>query len=923
MVGATTRSEPSALRRLPPPLPTSLSTPSLDEGFVARERLIALLRAGRAKRLALIHAPAGFGKTTLAMQWQSVLRADGLPVAWLALNRDDNDAAWFLSRLIDAIRRVEPALAGELVAVLEEQSDDAQRFVLTELVNQIAEYRHPLAIVLDDWHLIEDRQTCAALDFLLDVGPPNLHLIVTSRTRAPAVTGLMVRNQVTEIDADQLRLDQHESASFLRDLNALPLDNEELHQLWSSTEGWAAALQLVTLSLRNSADPSSLISGFSGRHHSIGDYLAGNVLDALPPDLLDFLLTTSILERMCGDLAAAVSGQVRGQAVLEELERRDMFLRPLDSDREWFRYHHLFASYLRRRLERDRPERIVHLHRTASRWFADHGLLSEAVTHALAAGDETRALDLVERQAMSMVEHSRMATLLGLIKKLPQHRLPGRPGLQIAVAWANCLLQRPQPAQTALHHVRTALAGARDAEGREILGEVDVVQAAIDIYSDRIDRAGTLVSPYVQDDSHLRPWLVAVSCNIHTFVDIQCFEYEKARSRQQWANAFHATTRGPFAGVYGRCFAGIAAFAQLDLIASERLYQDALSLARDTAGLHSHAARLAGAMLGRLRYERGDVDASEEMLEECHELGAESGVAEFMIASYTILGRIRALRGDLEEAWSLLEEGRQVGRQLALPRLVAAVDHERVRLHLSLGQVGSAECVLAAQPKEIPPGRDGISMSIRHSQLAMRAQISAAHGDHDAALGLLSQIRSESAAVGWRYAEAAAGILIAVAHSQRGDNDAAVRAAVPVLVTGAATGLFRTITDAGPGLAKVLTSIRAAGRGGRWPEDLDPVPADYLSQLLATVHAETEGPSGGAADHHSSPTGLTPNDPLTAREIDILRLLERGLSNKEIARNLSVTINTVKWYLKSIYMKLGVARRGEAVSEARRRSILT
>ncbi len=806
--------------------------------------------------------------------------------------------------------------------MLEEQSDDAQRYVLTELVNQIAEYTHDLAIVLDDWHLIEGGQTSAALGFLLDVGPPNLHLIVTSRTRSPAVTALMVRDQVTEIDADQLRLDEQESAFFLRDLNALTLDNDEISQLYSSTEGWVAALQLVTLSLRNSADPSSLIRGFSGRHHSIGDYLAGNVLDALPADLLDFLLTTSICERICGDLAAAVSGQARGRAVLEELERRDMFLRPLDSDREWFRYHHLFASYLRRRLERDHPDRIVHLHRTASAWLADHGLLSEAVTHALAAGDETRALDLVERQAMSMVEHSRMATLLGLIKKLPQFRLPDRPGLQIAIAWANCLLQRPQAAQTALHHVRTALGQANDDVSRDIFGEVDVVQAAIDIYSDRIDRAGALVSPHIQDDPGHRPWLVAVSCNIHSFVDIQNFAYDEVRTLQQWANPYHATTRGPFAGVYGRCFAGIAASAQLDLMAAEALYEEALSLARETAGLHSHAARLAGAMLGQLRYQRGDVDAAEELLKECHELGAESGVAEFMIASYTILGRIRAFRGDLEEAWLLLEEGRQVGRQLALPRLVSAVDHERVRLHLSLGQVGAAECVVASYVKDVPTGRDGIAMSIRHSSLAMRAQLSSAQGDHADALNMLSQIQKESASVGWRFAAAAAAILIAVEHSLSGDGESAVRTAVPVLANGARAGVFRTITDAGPEMVKILNDVAAAGRGGRWPADLEPVPSDYLARLLATVRAESGGPVPGGLEG-SSPSGMTPNEPLSAREIDILRLLERGLSNKEIARNLSVTINTVKWYLKSIYLKLDVVRRGEAVSEARRRDILS
>jgi LuxR family maltose regulon positive regulatory protein/serine/threonine-protein kinase PknK len=263
-----------------------------------------------------------------------------------------------------------------------------------------------------------------------------------------------------------------------------------------------------------------------------------------------------------------------------------------------------------------------------------------------------------------------------------------------------------------------------------------------------------------------------------------------------------------------------------------------------------------------------------------------------------------------------------VGAQLALPRLVAAVDHERVRLHLSQGEVSAAQSVVASHPEDLPDSRDGIAMAIRHSYLAMRAQIKAAHGDHEDARRMLSHIQTEAASVGWRYAEAAAGILLAVAHSQSGDSEAAVRTAAPVLALGARTGLFRTITDTGPELVRLINSLSAVGRAGRWPMDLDPVPADYLSRLLITAHEETDGLARGGIDS-SAPSGLAPNEPLSAREIDILRLLERGLSNKEVARNLRVTVNTVKWYLKSIYLKLGVARRGEAVAEARRRTILT
>jgi LuxR family maltose regulon positive regulatory protein/serine/threonine-protein kinase PknK len=448
------------------------------------------------------------------------------------------------------------------------------------------------------------------------------------------------------------------------------------------------------------------------------------------------------------------------------------------------------------------------------------------------------------------------------------------------------------------------------------------VQACIDVYGDRIDRAASLVAPYIVENPRYRPFLVAVSANIQTFVDIHTFAYDTAQSRQQWANAFHETSIGPFAGVYGRCFAGLSAFAQLDLVAAEHLYTEALALAQGVAGQHSHAARLAGALLGRLYYERGDIDAAERLLEDCHELGAESGVADFMIATYTTLPRIKALRGDIDDAWSLLDEGSETANQLALHRLSAAVDHERLRLHLALGDVARAQSVLARQADHIAAGDDGIAMATRHYQLGMQARIMSAQGDCNGALHVLSEIHQESSSVAWRYSETAASIELAAVLSLAGDSEAAVRAAVPALVVGARSGLVRTMVDAGPEILKIIGELRAASRRRRWPVGLPNVPIDYLSKLLATAHADADKAAIPVIDR-SAERNPTPEEPLNAREVEILRLLDRGLSNKQIARNLGVTINTVKWYLKCIYTKLGVARRGESVSEARRRQILT
>ena len=899
---------------------TKFQAPTYDDGLVQRDRLIDVLRDGRLRRLALIHAPAGFGKTTLAVQWQRVLRDDGVRVAWLSLDTEDNDVASFVSHLVEAIRRVDSSLPAELVELLEQPSLDAPRYVLTELINHIAVAGRPVAVVLDDWHVIADASTASALEFLLEAGPANLHLIITSRTRSPAIGRLRVDNQVTAVDATLLRFDRAESAHFLLDLNALPLDAQDIGQLWSSTDGWVAALQLATLSLRDSQDPSAMIRTFSGRHHSIGDYLAENVLDALAPDLLDFLLTTSICDRLCGDLAAVVSGQRKGQALLEELEQRDMFLRPLDDDREWFRYHHLFATYLRRRLQRDHPDRVVTLHRTAAEWFAERGFLAEAVTHALAAGDRSRAIDMVELHAMDLVEDSQMATLIRLVTKLPAALLPNRPALQLAVAWANCLLQRPGAAQTALDHVRFAIDEGRCENSEQLLGESDVLQACIDVYRDRIDRAADLIAPYLEPNSPGRPFVNAVAGNIRTFVDIHTFAYDAALRRQRATAPFHEATGGSFAGVYGRCFGGLAAFALLDLAAAERMYREGFDLASATAGPRSHAARLAGSLLGQMRYERDDVDGAERLLEDCHELGAESGVVDFMIPTYVTLARIKALRGDWDAAWALLDEGGDAASELQLPRLLAAVQHERVRLHLAMGETAKANDLVSYVEAEMPPGTGGIDAAIRQYSHTLRARVLAAAERYDQAIDLATEALREGRSVSQPYAEVMASLELASVQFVAGQRDVAAQTAIPALMTASRGGLLRSVVDVGPSLLRLVGELRDSQRRRRWPKELPEVPSGFLAELLSIAHADA-GRSGSAVMERSAERRPLPEEPLNAREVDILRLLERGLANKEIARNLGLTINTVKWYLKNIYVKLGVSRRGESVAEARRRHL--
>lgn len=894
----------------PPPRDAAarFQAPTYVRNVVDRERLIDLLRAGANRQFVVIHAPAGYGKTTLAVQWLRVLENEGSAVAWLGMHRDDNDPHWFLSHLLETVGAAIPEASDavrDLQGLIEQSGQDMHGYTLTTLVELIARHERQVVITFDDWHVVDEPQVHRALVHLLDFAPPNLALILTSRTRPRLpLSRLRVRKQLIEIDADALRFDAAETHAFLNDLNGLRLGRDEVASVSAGTDGWVAALQLVSLSLRECTDPGPLIAGFSGRDSSVGEYLTENVLGALPEDILDFLLATSVCDRLCGDLASALTGRDDGQTLLEEIERRDLFLRPLDNEREWFRYHHLFADYLRRRQQRDHPDRIATLHVAASVWFADHELVAEAVTHALAAGDVSGAADLVERDAMQLVEHSRMVSLLGLTARLPAGTVDDRPELLMAIAWANCLLQRAEPALLALDHVRQAIPSDPSHEERH--SEADVVQACIDIYGDRTDRAEQLVRRSLERHDTYRPWVVAVAANIQTFCDIQAARYEQALERQRWARWFHDRTIGPFAGVYGRCFAGIAAFAQLDVAAAQEHLYEAVDLAQSSAGRSSHAAQLAGALLGELRYEQGELDDAQRLLEGSRELGAESGVVDFMMSSYTVLARLWAHRGAREEAAKLLGEGINVSARLNLTRLQASVVAERIRQLLLAGRVSDARRAAHTLP-DASHQSGGVSLAVEQLRTGSLAAVLSAEGDHDGAIALAEGLAHDMSARGQARASLVATIQLAVYQERAARHLSATRSITTALEQGLPTRLWQTFVDGGPEVERIVERLvdRLDEVHGPGSQSLD---AAALHGFFSHITDQSKRPRAHAL--------------LNARELAIVQMLDRGCSNQHIANALTISVNTVKWYLKEINAKLGAANRSEAVSQARRSGLL-
>ncbi|MDT5208425.1 MAG: serine/threonine-protein kinase PknK [Mycobacterium sp.] len=671
-----------------PPTPaTKYRPPVAARALLPRDRLTEILRAGGRRRLVLIHAPSGFGKSTLAAQWREALVHDGVAVGWLTIDDDDNNVVWFLVHLLESIRRVRPELAASLCQILEEHGDDAGRYVLTSLIDEIHEKDDRIALVIDDWQRVSDAGTTAALGFLLEHGCHHLQIIVTSWSRSGLpVSKLRIQDEIVEIDGGSLRFDEAEAQSFLNDIGGLKLSGADVNALTTSTDGWAAALQLATLSLRAGADAGRLMSGLCGANDVICEFLAENVLDTLEPELAEFMLATSVTQKTCGDLASMLARTTRGQAMLEEVERRGLFLQQVEGEPGWFRYHQMFAEFLRRRLERDRPDGIGPLHRCASSWFAEHGYLSEAVDHALAAGDPGHAVQLVEEDETRLLEQSKMTTLLGIIDKLPPRAVASRPRVQLNLAWAHILLQHSAQANTALNRFEAAVDGAERSEAAQadLRAEANVVRGVAEIFADRVDGVDALVAEAMSRPDTLHPRVAGVAGNVAAFAAICRFDFDDAHRLLEWA-APYQEMMGPFASVYARCYGGIAARYQLDIELALTSFREAYELGA-RVGPHSHAARLACALLGQLLHETGEYTEAARLLDESYQLGAEGGGVDCLVARYVVGARIKAAHGDRASAVDHLDAGMKTADKLRMPRLAAAINNQRIRLGIDMPQ---------------------------------------------------------------------------------------------------------------------------------------------------------------------------------------------------------------------------------------------
>ncbi|NKY47712.1 serine/threonine-protein kinase [Nocardia cerradoensis] len=831
---------------LPPTAATKFRPPTPAREPIPRPRLLDILRTGGRRRLAVIHGPAGFGKSTIAAQWRTELTADGIAVAWIGIDHDDDNEVWLLAHLIQAIRRVAPDIGSGLAEVLEERPAEAVPYAISTLIDEIHSGGQVVVVVVENWDRITDEGAHRVMDALLENGCHHLRFVITTREQAGLpLSRMRVCDELVEIGSHELRLTLAETRQILLERNKFPLTDEQVEQIHAATDGWPAAIQLVSLSLRGATtgapvDPAQLIAHLSGGNQAIREYLAENVLAGLEPRMLEFLMSISVAEKLNGGLAAVLSGEPDAEQLLEQAQQRELFVTRVEHDPGWFRIQPLFAEQLRARLERVHPGKLKSLHRKASRWYAEHQQLRKSVDHALAATDLKMAVDLVENGGMDLIDTSRLATLLGTVSKLPVQQVTSRSKLLMTLARANINLQQSGAARTALGRLSNMLARSSpsDADATRQRCEAAVLSAADLVARDRTDGVLEKVLPCLEEPDELPPWTVSTAANLVSFVRLCDFDFDGALSIQDWAAPYHSRSKDPLGMVLGLLNTGAVAYEQLDIDTATRCFEKAWQVGRERSGPRSHAVRVAAALLGELTYRRGDLEAADRLLEQSHRLPARIGAVDFMITTFVVGARVKAVLGDTETARARLDEGARMAAERKLPRMAAHIRAERLRL-------GLVEPPAGPEPPApvLRQSAGTVALTAEAEEVAAVRVLLARHyrgldGANVAAEGLESAVKRARALYGRMVeqnrprAELDAALLLVECLSVAGWNGEAITSLLPALDRCARLGWTRPLLDAGPELSYLLHSLRddvlLAGEG---TGSFD-IPRPFLNALL-------------------------------------------------------------------------------------------
>jgi LuxR family maltose regulon positive regulatory protein len=926
-------SEPLLLTKLyiPPPRPK----------IVLRSRLIDRLNEGMLCKLTLISAPAGFGKTTLVSEWISTLTPEssyarspspigsgqGVRVAWLSLDEGDNAPTSFLAYLVAALQMLELSkvegiaanIGKGVLAVLQPPQPPPIESILTILLNEITTVPDNIVLVLDDYHVIDSKPIDNALTFLLEHLPPQMHLVITTREDPSLpLPRYRARGQLTELRAADLRFTPAEAADFLNQVMGLNLAVEGIAALEARTEGWIAGLQLAAISMRGHQDAASFIQSFTGSHHFVLDYLVEEVLQQQSESIQTFLLRTSILDRLCGPLCDAVLGspsasgqETAGQETLEYLEHANLFIVPLDNERRWYRYHHLFGELLRKRLGQSLvPGEIAGLHIQASKWYEQNGFPPDAIHHAFAVEDFERVAKLAELNWPAMNESVQSIKWLGWLKKLPEEIIRARPVLCVNCAWAFLNAGELEAAEAKMQDAEywlepTTVTGEKsDASSIEMVvvdeeqfKSLPVVLATARAYhaqaigdiSGTIKHAQRVLDLSSEGDSRL-PGVASSLLGLAQYASGNLDAAYRAFSDG-------LASMDPYAAISGNFVLAGIKLAQGQLNTAFSIYEKALRLVLEHGEPMPLGTEELYSGISELHRERGDLETAAQDLLTGRKLGEQVELPDWQHRWYIAQARLHETKGDLDGALDRLEEAerRYVRTPVPIIRPIAAL---KTRIRIAQGKIAEALDWVHTRDLSVDDDvsylREFEHMTLARVLIAQEKRGLVDGSIHDAQ-GLLERLL-QAAEEGRRMGSVIEiSTLLALAHGAQGDIPLALASLERALTLAEPEGYLRLFVDEGNPMAVLLQEAAKHG-----------IAPNYVRQLLAAF---------GKAEGRTSVTQLL-IEPLSERELEVLRLLGTELTGPEIARELMVSLNTMYSHTKSIYNKLGVNNRRMAIRRA-------
>jgi LuxR family maltose regulon positive regulatory protein len=882
-------------------LTTKLIPPPCS-GLIERPRLIDTLSRVANARLALIKASAGFGKTSLAAAFAERLRLGGEAVAWLTLDAEDDETSRFLFGLSQALQRATATIGAAAIDLIKESLIVGPHAIISALINDLADVDDEVYLFLDDFHCVSNAKIYEALAFLLKNAPANFHVVLSSRTEPLLpLASLRVHNHLLELDATDLRFDLAETQSLIAQAHPGTLTAADVKILHSKTEGWPAALRIVASTSIEPRDFGQYVRNLSGAQRSIGAYLA-EMLDSLPGELVVFMVRTAILDGLSASLCDAVIGAGSSQELLGLIERRQLLLAPLDYEGRWYRYHPLLAEYLNTKLASELRDEIPALHQRASLWYAGQELWTEAVKHAIAAGQVNQALSWMQNCAMALVKRGDLFTLLGWQRQFPIELMRGQPEARLAIAWGLALAMRFDESLDLLNEIERDVGAAQPA----LHCECQTIRSVVIGLKDDSETAMSLAQGYVAQSND--PWTANVASNVIRLGHLKAGNFAQFHATPWIPYSSEDDKRNVFASVYRRCFQGMVDQQQLRLSSASRFYTDALKLAEQHAGINSVAAVLPACLIAGLRYEQGLSDEAEGMLIDREGLIGAGAMLDCVLSAYLVLVRVAAQRANFERAYTLLERAENLAAARGWGRLAAAAILERMRLNLREDSDSEAAACLVRLRQLV--GEYPIAAPCAWSDIGRCAKLADAYlaskdGRFDAAIFLLTELEGDAEQVRNTYFAVRVAICLSLTRFRANQPVEALRGFQKVLERSAQAGICRTILDEGADVGPLLLAFQ---------EDAERSPSSR--GLLPYVGKLIEGWRIGYGSDAQRSAATETAGLLSSRERDTLTLIAEGLSNKEIARSLSITPETVKSHVKHIFTKLRVERRAQAVARA-------